>query len=978
MKSEHYFPYVRVERDGKGQPYEGTIGLKLKSIIKADLLQQRDVPYDHGMDENRSVNRNVQERRMLREAFLQALSGWPRDVLIELRVVAIPNIASRANGHLAIHMLIRASHQKKEVVREKVMSAFLSLNPILWSHVSEAEFLPVFNGKEIQFQLEPFSSRHAVFVGRREGMISLSTPMRQLSIGFGPQKYLEMERDDGVIKHIYPWCPSHDDWAVLLNTLMAQIDPTELIVRLNPRDPDEVMLERLSANLRTCEAFLEGLSEKESILKRQVQMIRDISLQHLSELASCCFNLGVYMVSEQPVDTVLANVAGRSITQSGTDGSEGNLFEGGFRVKAISPKLARSCKGRAEEHGFSLSEAACAFRLPDPPEDDIPGLALRRSRTNFAFLKTNKEIGSATTRLFINTHQGIKQEVFSTMEDRFRHMFIIGQTGTGKSSFMESLILQDIQAGLGIAVIDPHGELVEQILGKIPKSREKDVIFFNMLDRKRPMGFNVIQWQTVEERDLIIDELYLTLDRIYDLKLAGGPIFENNFRGMLKLLMGAKKTRDYVSTLLEFNLCYQEEGFRDWLKERTCDSQTLDFIKELEMTRGEGSINNISSYITSKFNRFVHDTTLRLIIGQGKISFDFEEVLNQRKILLVHLGKGRFGPNASALLANQLVSRFKNAAMKRGDIKPKEREPFFLYVDECHNLPSENFRELLSEARKFKMGLVLSTQYAGQIKNELSQSDLLSAILGNVGTIAAFRLGYDDALKMAQVFYPNFTFDDILGLPNWEGYARMQVNGEATPPFSFRTVLDPTIYSAQTAERIRKMSQKKYGCDALRAEESIERRRSVWQEEKNRKNDIEQIKEYYEAGEYQKARTLLQKMKHEVFDETPNFETMYPPSVISTLKNFDRLLEDKEGYNDDTPSFTGMAKEVIGANTGSFTVVGKEETMRFIYERDLLIQGDTEFSGREVTVYYDGPDAWDSHTALKIVVHPQDIAFQEV
>ena len=831
MKVVRHFPFVHVVRNHKSGSYEGTIGLKLKSILKGDLLSEMEVLSKQGMDQNSVVKGDVPPRRMLREAFIQALSGWPSDVLIELRILAIPNITSRANGYLAIHMLIRSSHKEEEVVREKVMSAFLSLDPILWSHIYEAEFLSVFNGEEIQFQLEPFPPGCAVSVRRNEGMISLSTPLRRLSIGFGPQKLLETEGDEGDIQHIYPWRPSNDGWAILLNSLMAQMYPTELIVRLRPRDPDEALLERLRTNLHSCESFLQGLSEKEGLLRRQAKMIRDISLQHLSELSTGCFDLGVYVLNEGPVDPVMANVVGRSITRSGIDGIEENFFEGGFRVKAIPPMLARSCSAQPEERGFALSEAACAFRLPDPPKDDIPGLALRRSRTNFAFLKGRKEIGSATTCLLVNTHRGIEQQVYSTLEDRFRHMFIIGQTGTGKSTLMESLILQDIQAGRGVAVIDPHGALVEPILGKIPKAREKDVIFFNMLDRKRPLGFNVIQWRTIEERDLIIDELYQTLDRIYDMKDVGGPFFENNFRGMLKLLMGAEKSKDYVPSLLEFTRCYQEKGFRNWLKERTCDPQLLDFVKELERSRGNANIENISPYITSKFNRFAHDTTLRLIIGQEKTSFDFEKVLNQRKILLVHLGKGRFGPYVSTLLANQLVSRFKNAAMKRGDIKPENREPFFLYVDECHNLPPENFQELLSEARKFKMGLVLSTQYAGQIRNALSQSDLLSAVFGNVGTIAAFRLGYDDATRIARLFYPSFTSDDILGLPNWEGYVRMQANGEATTPFSFRTVLDPTVYSAQTAERIRRISQEKYGCDAWSVERSIERRRSIWKEE---------------------------------------------------------------------------------------------------------------------------------------------------
>jgi hypothetical protein len=713
----------------------------------------------------------------------------------------------------------------------------LSLNPIIRSHLREAEFEPVFDRGELQHHLAPFSPVHGVRIERIEEKISLSTPMNRLSIGFGSQTVVEEPGDNHVIVHTYPWRPSRDDWRLLLDTMMGQLDPTELIVRARPQRPAKSVMERLRSNIRICERFLAGLSNSETVLRRQARMIRDSSVRRLSETTSCSFDLGVYLLGNSPVDPAFANVVGRSITSSGTDHDETSFFEGGFRVSETNPEAARSLKKGSGLSPFSLTETACAFRLPDPPEEDIPGLPIRRSRTGSACLKVHEVVNRSATRLFLNKHQGVEQEVFSTLEDRFRHVFIIGQTGTGKSTFMETMILQDIRAGHGVAVIDPHGELVEPILGKIPKTREKDVVFFNMLDRKSPLGFNIIQWRTIQERDLIIDDLYLTLDRIYDMKETGGPMFEQHFRGMLKLLMGSRRATDFVPTLLEFTLCYQNRGFRNWLKRRTSDPQTLDFLNEMERTGGEASIENISPYITSKFNRFVLDSTLRLIVGQERTGFDFEKVMDQGKILLVHLGKGRFGPNAGALLVNQMVARFKNAAMKRGDIRPEARKPFFLYVDECHNLPAENFRELLSEARKFKMGLVLSTQYAGQIRNDLPRADLLSAILGNVGTIAAFRLGHDDATKMAQVFYPNFTFDDLLGLPNWEGYVRMQSQGEATPPFSFCTVLDRAPYSARKAERIREMSRNRYGCDARRVEKSIERRRTTWREEESEGRD---------------------------------------------------------------------------------------------------------------------------------------------
>ena len=444
-----------------------------------------------------------------------------------------------------------------------------------------------------------------------------------------------------------------------------------------------------------CEEFLGGPNGESRMLGRQARMIRDSAVRRLAELNHCCFHLGSYLAGESKPDLALANIVGRSLSRFASE-DDANYFEGGVSIKEVNPATVLFSSAKKNLDFYTLIEAASALRLPDPPRGEIPGLPVRRSRTCAAFVRPHFSEPASEFQLFVNNHRGISQPIKVIEEDRFRHFFILGQTGTGKSTLMEQMILQDIYAGKGCAVIDPHGELVDPILGKIPKEREKDIIYFNLLDRERPMGFNILEFNNAEERDLIIDELFLTLDRVYDMKSVGGPMFENNYRSMCQILTGAKTANGYTPTLLEFTLCYQDHKFRNWLKKQISNPQLLDFLEELEGTGGEASLHNISPYITSKFSRFVQDSTLRLIIGQEKTGFDFDEVMNNSKILLVNLGKGRFGPNVSALLANQLVTRFKHAAMKRGGMKPKERVPFHLFCDECHNLPPESFAELLS------------------------------------------------------------------------------------------------------------------------------------------------------------------------------------------------------------------------------------------------------------------------------------------
>jgi hypothetical protein len=282
---------------------------------------------------------------------------------------------------------------------------------------------------------------------------------------------------------------------------------------------------------------------------------------------------------------------------------------------------------------------------------------------------------------------------------------------------------------MGLAAVDPHGDLVEGVLAKIPKHRLDDVIVFDLMDRERPLGFNILQWDTVEERDLMIDELYLTIDRMYDMKSTGGPIFEEYFRGALKLLMGDKPRQGFVPTLLDFVTCFLSREFRKWLSKSITDPQVKDFSEEIERAGGDARLDNVTPYINSKLNRFVNDTTLQLIIGQERTAFDFEDIINSGKILLVKLGKGRFGPVTRALITNQLVSRFKLAAMKRGEMEYDQRRHFMLYVDEAGSLPSENFMELLAEARKYRLGLVLGTPYTGQLSQSSTRTSFPSALI---------------------------------------------------------------------------------------------------------------------------------------------------------------------------------------------------------------------------------------------------------
>jgi hypothetical protein len=577
-----------------------------------------------------------------REAFLYAIAAWDKTVSLELHLFSLPDLACRPHGRLENVLFIRIIGKFRKKNHEQVIAHYLSLMPLLAAYFPYLDFSPITDDAEIFLTMTPFKVRNALAIVRFEEHIPLSTVVeRPLISGFN---HLSLKKEilPNSVSHCRPWIPSMDDGSKLMNLLMLQLDPYKIIFRLRPCIIDQAVLNRLDSVIKMCEIFLSGSRDNQVVLHRQVNLIRDVSVQQVGLLIDACLDMGVILLAPHAIDTALANVVGRAVSDSRSS-VNGDVFRGGFSLREINVKQASSADFFPENEPFTICEAAGAFRMPIPPLDEQTGMPLKRFRTTLAHLPSSNSKDADAIDLFLNEHQGMKQPVFCNTEDRMRHTFIIGQTGTGKSTLMQKMILQDIRAGKGLAVIDPHGDLVDDILQRMPKDRSEDVILFDLLDRERPLGFNVLAWDTIEERDLIIDSLYETVHKIYDLKTSGGPIFEQYFRGMLKLLMMERPNEDFIPTLLEFSQCFLNKDFRTWLKQSVTDQVTMDFIEEMEKATGDVRIESISPYITSKFSRFLNDHTLKMIVGQQKTSFDFSDVMNEGKLLFVKLGKGRFG-----------------------------------------------------------------------------------------------------------------------------------------------------------------------------------------------------------------------------------------------------------------------------------------------------------------------------------------------
>ena len=350
--------------------------------------------------------------------------------------------------------------------------------------------------------------------------------------------------------------------------------------------------------------------------------------------------------------------------------------------------------------------------------------------------------------------RGDLRPVYMADEDRRRHLYIIGQTGTGKSTLIGNLVMEDIRSGKGLAIIDPHGELVENALGFVPKERLNDVIYFNAGDLERPMGINMLDYNfdRPEEKTFIVNEMINIFDKLYDLKTTGGPMFEQYMRNALLLMM--EDMPNEPATLIEVPRIFSDPAYRARKLARIKNPVVVDFWeKEAAKAGGEASLANMTPYITSKFTSFISNDYMRPIVGQPKSAFNFREVMDSGKILLVNLSKGRIGDLNAQLLGLIVTGKLLMAALSRADIaEGANRRDFYLYIDEFQNFATDSISTILSEARKYRLNLIVAHQFIAQLTEKIRDS-----VFGNVGSILAFRVGPQDAEFLEKQFEPVFT-----------------------------------------------------------------------------------------------------------------------------------------------------------------------------------------------------------------------------
>ena len=420
-----------------------------------------------------------------------------------------------------------------------------------------------------------------------------------------------------------------------------------------------------------------------------------------------------------------------------------------------------------------------------------------------------------------NDYRGTKTDIRLDNSDRRRHLYAIGQTGTGKSSFLQELAKQDVKNGKGICFIDPHGDSVLDILSSIPKERAEDVIYFDPSDMDRPFALNMLEYSRPEEKTFLINEMINIFDKLYDLRQTGGPMFEQYMRNAMLLVMEDPETG---STLMEIPKVLADEDFRRMKLSHCKNPVVRDFwIKEAEKAGGEAALANMVPYITSKLTTFISNDMLRPIIAQQKSTIDFRSVMDDGKILLINLSKGKLGEINSYLLGMVIVGRILMAALARGDVPESERRDFYLYIDEFQNVTTDSIAQILSEARKYHLNLIIAHQFIGQLTEEISK-----AVFGNVGSLAVFRVGPEDAEFLEKQFAPVFTAHDLVNVDNYNCFMRLLINNETTRPFNMKT-MPPTNGSIEVAQNLKELSRLTYGRDATIVNQEILERTALAQ-----------------------------------------------------------------------------------------------------------------------------------------------------
>lgn len=421
-----------------------------------------------------------------------------------------------------------------------------------------------------------------------------------------------------------------------------------------------------------------------------------------------------------------------------------------------------------------------------------------------------------TITIFAKTNFRSKEVPFGIKtDDRRRHMYLIGKTGMGKTTLMENMVIQDIRNNRGVCFIDPHGDSVQRILNSVPSSRVNDVIYFNPSDLEYPIAFNILETVDPKYKHLVASGLMGVFTKIWaNVWSARMEYILNNT--ILALLESPG------NTLLGITRMYVDRKYRKKIIDNIKDPVVKTFWTDEYANYNDKYKNEAIAPIQNKVGQFLSSAIIRNIVGQPKSTIDLRELMDSQKILIVDISKGKVGEDNAALLGAMVITKLQLAALSRANVPEEDRKDFYLYVDEFQNFATDSFATILSEARKYRLNLIVGHQYIAQLEHERN-TKVRDAIFGNVGTMIIFRVGAADAEYMETEFDPIFTPNDLVNLPKYHIIIKLMINGVASDPFSAITLAPNPDYYSDNMEKIVKVSRERYTNPASEVEEKIAR-----------------------------------------------------------------------------------------------------------------------------------------------------------
>lgn len=823
-------------------PADGLLvgGVRIARFVSADVLPTQ---LDYA--------RRFLERRT--ELASNLLNAADERVTYDLRIVSSPPPAVHGDATVTV-VLLCALRGLDHTAAERHLAAFGAL---LDASFPEYDLEPL-AASDVAALLHPFQPAHVVTIGRRtawERLDALRRPTYQRQLGFDPVAgHCQAEPAPSAARayHIYPLRPAARSLARLCGVLVRHPQPVAVSFRLRPTTLQEAEAAVLERQVAACERFSQlqvgpAGPDPEALapaLREQARALQALALEMLHGLRDDAALTTVEIASPAPIPPLLADVVGSLLTGPAGDPRDG-LLRGGYDVVdrggdptaaaafVTADLIVRPPPG-APPDGERLAQLAhagqAAATLPLPPAGATapPGTASRRwlAPPPPAAGGVEPEDGILLAR----GPRGERGVVLET-DDRLRHVWVIGQTGSGKTTLLERMILEDLRAGAGVAVLDPHGDLYRGLLGKIPSQRLDDVVLLDPTDASRAAGLNLLGVCDPDARHRVADEVVdmiirLTMDE-YGGNAASfvGPVFVQHATMNLLLVMSNPRR---PGTLLDLARVFSEkDAWRDWAPFAGWDPLVSAWVDTVlphtdYTTPGSEQV-SLGGYVASKLRSFAFQPALRRIFGQRRSTVDLGRIMDQGRILLVNLAKGELTEQPSRFLGMVVLAALQAALMGRSRSAPEARRPFHVYVDEFQSVATRGFATLLSEGRKYGVGLVLANQFVTQLDRRIAD-----AVLGNAGTLVAFRLGPEDAETLAARMLPGIPPPCLTSLPNRRAYIRPLVDGETCDPFVVRTVLDPAPGDDATARRVSALARRRWTRPASVVDREVADTRVPW------------------------------------------------------------------------------------------------------------------------------------------------------